>query len=127
MVDDFMVCVDRIIASACFESVHGGVFDSAEGAESISANAGVSLKNNGEGCSKKEDMVECRICQEEGEERDMEAPCGCNGTLKVLDFTLFPKDHFFLFLSLLLLFLVVKLLVLLFGMLGFALETIFSP
>lgn len=82
MVDDFMVCVDRIIASACFESVHGGVFESAEGAESISANAGVSLKNNGEGCSKKEDMVECRICQEEGEERDMEAPCGCNGTLK---------------------------------------------
>lgn len=82
MVDDFMVCVDRIIASACFESVHGGVFESGEGAESISANAGVSLKNNGEGCSKKEDMVECRICQEEGEERDMEAPCGCNGTLK---------------------------------------------
>lgn len=28
-------------------------------------------------------VVECRICQEEGEERHMEAPCACNGTLKV--------------------------------------------
>ncbi|VFQ72497.1 unnamed protein product [Cuscuta campestris] len=25
---------------------------------------------------------ECRICQEEDEEKDMEAPCACNGTLK---------------------------------------------
>ncbi|EPS74335.1 hypothetical protein M569_00421, partial [Genlisea aurea] len=25
---------------------------------------------------------ECRICQEEDSEKHMEAPCGCNGTLK---------------------------------------------
>lgn len=27
-------------------------------------------------------MVECKICQEEGEECEKKAPCGCNGTLK---------------------------------------------
>ncbi|CAA6667728.1 unnamed protein product [Spirodela intermedia] len=27
-------------------------------------------------------MIECKICQEEGEEGDMEAPCACSGTIK---------------------------------------------
>ncbi|MQM16491.1 hypothetical protein Taro_049449 [Colocasia esculenta] len=27
-------------------------------------------------------MIECRICQEEGEEGDMEVPCACTGTIK---------------------------------------------
>ncbi|KAJ9545647.1 hypothetical protein OSB04_025354 [Centaurea solstitialis] len=38
-------------------------------------------EGGGEGCSK---MVirECRICQEEDEEHDLESPCACNGTLK---------------------------------------------
>ncbi|KAJ4955053.1 hypothetical protein NE237_011836 [Protea cynaroides] len=84
MVDDFMVCVDRIIASACFESVNGEFerTKGAEGVEIFSVNDGVSMTNSGEGCSKKGEMIECRICQEEDEEHEMEAPCGCNGTLK---------------------------------------------
>ncbi|XP_043703981.1 uncharacterized protein LOC122654076 isoform X2 [Telopea speciosissima] len=85
MVDDFMVCVDRVIASACFESVNGGS-DRARGGEGVDTfyvNNGVSVNNySGEGGSKKEEMIECRICQEEDEEHEMEAPCGCNGTLK---------------------------------------------
>ncbi|XP_057957258.1 uncharacterized protein LOC131150517 [Malania oleifera] len=82
MVDDFMVCVDRIIASACFESINGGN----EERRNLSVNsggAGNSEKNSGgEGCSKKGEVVECRICQEEDEENAMEAPCACSGTLK---------------------------------------------
>lgn len=27
--------------------------------------------------------IECRICQEEGEEAAMDSPCACTGTLKV--------------------------------------------
>ncbi|KAI5567766.1 hypothetical protein BDE02_13G113800 [Populus trichocarpa] len=99
MVDDFMVCVDRIIvASTCFESVHNGERDRNRsdgvgvgvgvGATSKDGNVSesvVSVKGNEEGssCSLKEvEMVECRICQEEAEVLAMEAPCACNGTLK---------------------------------------------
>ncbi|KAK9159550.1 hypothetical protein Syun_005891 [Stephania yunnanensis] len=87
MVDDFMVCVDRIIASACFQSVNNneGVVERAERGE-VAVNFSVSLKKTGEGacCSKKQgsEMVECRICQEEDLENELEAPCACNGTLK---------------------------------------------
>nr|CAB3475083.1 unnamed protein product [Digitaria exilis] len=28
-------------------------------------------------------VIECRICQEEGEEDAMDSPCACTGTLKV--------------------------------------------
>ncbi|KAI3783467.1 hypothetical protein L1987_42550 [Smallanthus sonchifolius] len=35
----------------------------------------------GEGCSKTVTR-ECRICQEEDEEHELESPCACNGTLK---------------------------------------------
>ena len=101
MVDDFMVCVDRIIvASTCFESVHNGERDRNRsngvgigiGATNKDGNVGesaVSVKGNEEGSSrslKKVEMVECRICQEEDEVLAMEAPCSCNGTLKVITF-----------------------------------------
>jgi hypothetical protein len=45
--------------------------------------------------------IECRICQEEGEEDAMDSPCACTGTLKVnllslsLDFFLSPGGCFF--------------------------------
>ncbi|OAY51826.1 E3 ubiquitin-protein ligase MARCHF7 isoform X2 [Manihot esculenta] len=83
MVDDFMVCVDRIIASACFETVNG---ERGRNIEATPKNETVvSVKSNGEGSSslkKVKEMVECRICQEEDDVHSMEAPCACNGTLK---------------------------------------------
>ncbi|KAG6752364.1 hypothetical protein POTOM_044588 [Populus tomentosa] len=97
MVDDFMVCVDRIIvASTCFESVHNGERDrnrsdgvgigiGATGKDGNVSESVVSVKGNEEGSScslKKVEMVECRICQEEAEVLAMEVPCACNGTLK---------------------------------------------
>lgn len=57
-----------------------------------SANGSVLGKGDGEVGSKKlekGEMMECRICQEEDEEKEMEAPCGCSGTLKVWPFFLF--------------------------------------
>ncbi|BAT75049.1 hypothetical protein VIGAN_01284800 [Vigna angularis var. angularis] len=84
MVDHFIVCIDRIIAStACFGSLDARTCDH-----------GVDLMipvsdNAGEGCcsspNKYDDddvVVECRICQEEDQVQAMEAPCSCNGTLK---------------------------------------------
>ncbi|CAI9770917.1 unnamed protein product [Fraxinus pennsylvanica] len=97
MVDEFMVCVDRIIASAaCFEGSSSSESDretsiNFNAAENVNAFTGMvslkkcnSFKGNGigEGSSTKESVRECRICQEEDEEKDMEAPCACNGTLK---------------------------------------------
>ena len=96
MVGDFMVCVDRIIASAaCFDSGNGGGNGSGDGlvrreqqeGSSGSKMRGNDVKFNGESLKKTkkkgEGLIECRICQEEGEESEMEAPCACNGTLKV--------------------------------------------
>lgn len=37
-------------------------------------------------------MVECRICQEEGDEAYMETPCSCKGSLKA---SLIPSDSLF--------------------------------
>ncbi|KAG6393641.1 hypothetical protein SASPL_147885 [Salvia splendens] len=80
MVDDFMVCVDRIIASAaCLQ-------ESSSSAVERESEAQVSV-GGGDGCSfssvkGKGSLRECKICQEEDEEKDMEAPCACNGTLK---------------------------------------------
>ncbi|PIN03382.1 Protein involved in mRNA turnover and stability [Handroanthus impetiginosus] len=94
MVDEFMVCMDRIIASAaCFQE---SSTSSVEGQECVNVNVN-DVGENGdfsnkdgifsEGCSfsavkTKGAVRECRICQEEDEEEDMEAPCACNGTLK---------------------------------------------
>ncbi|XP_015869247.2 uncharacterized protein LOC107406616 isoform X2 [Ziziphus jujuba] len=95
MVDDFMVCVDRIIASTCFESVHGGgrggdcetppPTSSVESASPGTVALKKKKKSSGEEeCSsnKEIEILECRICQEEDEIHAMEAPCACNGTLK---------------------------------------------
>ncbi|KAL6582369.1 hypothetical protein OROMI_006383 [Orobanche minor] len=99
MVDEFMVCVDRIIASsACFQESSPPSANAVErerkrdGEESVntSENGDASVNKGGifdKECSftdvKAEGSVrECRICQEEDEEKDMESPCACNGTLK---------------------------------------------
>ncbi|RWW12369.1 hypothetical protein GW17_00023964 [Ensete ventricosum] len=93
MVGDFMVCVDRIIGTAaCFEPENGIVSSAGDGGLLeqgclVSRMANADDTNNNKKKKKKEnkggEMIECRICQEEGDECDMEAPCACNGTLKV--------------------------------------------
>ncbi|THU59590.1 hypothetical protein C4D60_Mb07t03700 [Musa balbisiana] len=83
MVGHFMVCVDGIIASAaCFEPVNPG---GSPQADSGAVEEGCSVSRTAIAGHKKKggEMIECRICQEEGDECDMETPCACNGTLKV--------------------------------------------
>ncbi|KAL8482800.1 hypothetical protein ACS0TY_025725 [Phlomoides rotata] len=94
MVDDFMVCVDRIISSAtCFQESASSSTVGREREQEGSVNLSVCENGDkdgvfgGEGFSisavkEKGSLRECRICQEEDEEKDMEAPCACNGTLK---------------------------------------------
>ncbi|XP_004244754.1 uncharacterized protein [Solanum lycopersicum] len=107
MVNEFMVCVDRIIiATTCFgdSSVTNGVGgrETLLTNDAVNVNSTVEIINSrkthqekisiststcvgGEGSSKgssSSSVRECRICQEEDEETDMEAPCACNGTLK---------------------------------------------
>ncbi|CAL9197908.1 unnamed protein product, partial [Musa hybrid cultivar] len=82
MVGHFMVCVDGIIASAaCFEPVNPGGSPQADGG---AVEEGCSVSRTAIAGHKKKggEMIECRICQEEGDECDMETPCACNGTLK---------------------------------------------
>uniref|UniRef100_A0A0V0HJS9 Putative ovule protein n=1 Tax=Solanum chacoense TaxID=4108 RepID=A0A0V0HJS9_SOLCH len=114
MVDEFMVCVDRIIiATTCFgdSSVTNGGRETLLTSDAVNVNSTVEIINlrkthqekistsssscvgdGGEGSSKgsssSSSVRECRICQEEDEETDMEAPCACNGTLKVHPFPL---------------------------------------
>ncbi|KAL6548666.1 hypothetical protein OROGR_009087 [Orobanche gracilis] len=94
MVDEFMVCVDRIIASSSSSLPSGNAVErEIEESVTTSENTSDASVNKGgifdEGCSfsdvKAEGSVrrECRICQEEDEEKDMESPCACNGTLNV--------------------------------------------
>ncbi|XP_008788186.2 uncharacterized protein LOC103706026 isoform X2 [Phoenix dactylifera] len=92
MVGDFMVCVDRIISSACLEAGNGGGGGSGYGAPAVDVGRGEegpSEKKKAQSKKKKKkkkkgggEVIECRICQEEGDESEMEAPCACNGTLK---------------------------------------------
>ncbi|KAE9597238.1 putative transcription factor C2H2 family [Lupinus albus] len=96
MDDNFIVCIDQIIASSTrcfrpFEEVNGRVCD--DGVLSLSDKGnGSGEEEQEEECSysssssNKDDgdvvVEECRICQEEDQVQDMEAPCSCNGSLK---------------------------------------------
>ncbi|KAG0491998.1 hypothetical protein HPP92_005396 [Vanilla planifolia] len=98
MVGDLMVCVDRIISSTCFHADNGlaggGSFGHGSTAAVVVEEGGLrgvagcsaSRKEGGKYKNKKkagrQEVAECRICQEEGSESDMENPCACRGTLK---------------------------------------------
>ncbi|KAH9607172.1 hypothetical protein KSS87_021238 [Heliosperma pusillum] len=104
MVNDFMVCVDRIIASACLHPtdelhLNSGNFHLVNDIVNDDIDLTVkgrahNLDNNGDNgicsssssstscCVVQKDVKECRICQEEDDDVNLESPCSCNGTLK---------------------------------------------
>lgn len=55
-------------------------------AASVNVSLGKSKNNNTSPLNKATEIVECRVCQEEDQVLSMEAPCACNGTLKVFSF-----------------------------------------
>ncbi|XP_061373465.1 uncharacterized protein LOC133315808 [Gastrolobium bilobum] len=90
MMDEFIVCIDRIIAStACFgEAVNGRECDVDSIPVSENGGQGEGCSSSSSSSSNRDDddvvvvVVECRICQEEDLLQAMEAPCSCKGTLK---------------------------------------------
>lgn len=54
------------------EKVAGDGFSGGEGHVEVEVGLGADVKG----------VIECRICQEEGEESAMDSPCACTGTLK---------------------------------------------
>ncbi|KAL6840050.1 hypothetical protein ACP4OV_029860 [Aristida adscensionis] len=56
------------------EKVAGDGCSGGEGQVEVEVEVGVAVDGKG--------LIECRICQEEGEESAMDSPCACAGTLK---------------------------------------------
>ncbi|KAL2920847.1 putative E3 ubiquitin ligase SUD1 [Bienertia sinuspersici] len=88
MVNDFMVCVDRIIASACLQSVNQ--LETNSGFHQINDDKNIQKIKpetmntvSSSSCLLQKELKECRICQEEDDDNSLESPCACNGTLKV--------------------------------------------
>ncbi|XP_021774849.1 uncharacterized protein LOC110738738 [Chenopodium quinoa] len=90
MVNDFMVCVDRIIATACLHSSSGNELEDGNSGvhEKIDQKKNEKEINNfnkkiiSSSSSSCLLQKECRICQEEDDDHSLESPCACNGTLK---------------------------------------------
>ncbi|XP_042377744.1 uncharacterized protein LOC121970832 [Zingiber officinale] len=82
MVGDFILRVDSVVGSAaCVDSSRCGKGSLASYGVASAPGCSVSGMTNGDGKNCGE-VVECRICQEEGDECDLESPCACTGTLK---------------------------------------------
>ncbi|XP_068647887.1 uncharacterized protein [Aristolochia californica] len=82
---DFMVAVEDLVDSGLNEGGPGGTPGKAADVD-LEWNAGSSSAHSAgssEGCSEPAMKAECRICQDEDYVENLEAPCGCNGTLKV--------------------------------------------
>lgn len=71
-----MLYVDRLIAPQTVETVEGGELSAA------------GFVKEGNLVSEENEpliqLVECRICQEEDQIKNLETPCSCSGSLKVL-------------------------------------------
>ena len=83
MADHFALMTGRLLTESTLRSA---IHESLAGAEP-STTAGDDRTDPqdvqlGVGKAKSGVMVECRICQEEGDEAYMETPCSCKGSLK---------------------------------------------
>uniref|UniRef100_A0A0E0JS43 RING-CH-type domain-containing protein n=1 Tax=Oryza punctata TaxID=4537 RepID=A0A0E0JS43_ORYPU len=65
-----MARTEKVAGDGCSGGGGGG------GEGQVEVEVGVGMGMDGKG------MIECRICQEEGEEGAMDSPCACTGTLK---------------------------------------------
>ena len=95
MADHFALMTGRLLTESTLQSaVHGAFADAVASTtaagydqtdpsvvlpEDVQLGMGMGM---GKGKAKSGVMVECRICQEEGDEAYMETPCSCKGSLK---------------------------------------------
>ncbi|GJM93531.1 hypothetical protein PR202_ga10094 [Eleusine coracana subsp. coracana] len=82
MADHFALMTGRLLTEATLRSAINeavGVPSTTAGCDQLDLSSDVHLDM---GKAKSGVMVECRICQEEGDEAYMETPCSCKGSLK---------------------------------------------
>lgn len=93
MSDHVVLCSDRLITPESLQSMDETKDLEASGECSTSHRADqpacvIDVEGDGEhGVSETEPLIqtmECRICQEEDSLNNLEAPCACSGSLKVL-------------------------------------------
>ncbi|KAM0014407.1 putative E3 ubiquitin-protein ligase MARCH [Helianthus debilis subsp. tardiflorus] len=83
------ISLEQMTASSCFNSTNSTgmisqVVQMLQNTSKTDAHeADSQTKIAGEGGCSKTVTRECRICQEEDDEHELESPCACNGTLKV--------------------------------------------
>ncbi|GLJ09310.1 hypothetical protein SUGI_0106220 [Cryptomeria japonica] len=106
MGDHFILCVDRLITASTLESATAEAQrPSQHGHVPLQQNRVLALDSSSEDCKEVSsldaessemipdshtcdygdgpcNLVECRICQDEDDERNMESPCACSGSLK---------------------------------------------
>lgn len=85
-----MLLVDRLLTESTLEAAIESRKQSQIGHASTSASAvevgaefSLQKSNFSDGSLLQRKLVECRICQDEDEDSNMEAPCSCCGSLKV--------------------------------------------
>ena len=92
MGDHLVLCVDRLITSDTLQSANGTeVLESSGDRHNYLAESSHSMEPEmavEDGVPDEEQPliqgVECRICQEEDTVKNLEVPCACSGSLKVI-------------------------------------------
>lgn len=82
MGDHFVLLVDRLLTESTLEAAIESRNRTLQAAEEATNADVISYKKVvGDGSPTK--IAECRICQDEDEDSNMETPCSCCGSLKV--------------------------------------------
>lgn len=82
MGDHFVLLVDRLLTESTLEAAIEGRNRSLQATESAVDDTKVFSSSPKVGLSSPRKVVECRICQDEDEDSNMETPCSCCGSLQ---------------------------------------------
>lgn len=83
MGDHFVLLVDRLLTESTLEAAIESRLKQAAPVTVDEATIDYSYHKDTEACLSPRKLVECRICQDEDFDSNMEAPCSCSGSLKV--------------------------------------------
>ena len=83
MGDHFVLLVDRLLTESTLEAAIESRNQSLQATASAVDDTKVFNSSPKVDLSSPRKFVECRICQEEDEDSNMETPCSCCGSLKV--------------------------------------------
>lgn len=82
MGDHFVLLVDRLLTESTLEAAIESRLKQAAPVTVDEAAIDYSYHKDSEACLSPRKLVECRICQDEDFDSNMEAPCSCSGSLK---------------------------------------------